>query len=135
MNNDPRQQDGSRRNTRASDGDDQEVYWKKEVDADPIHNRTKSTTNLFSSLFSSVFKPRDFAGIKAPVGRKCSKRATASLDLPDAILRKVQDEIKQSDVSKKRTRPDGQQLEAAFKIGDYIPQNRAELRQTLQVDL
>jgi hypothetical protein len=55
MNNDPRQQDGSRRNTRASDGDDQEVYWKKEVDADPYSSTADKVDSL--TYFLPCFLP------------------------------------------------------------------------------
>jgi hypothetical protein len=141
MSDDPRQQDGSRRNTRDIDGDDEKVIpvpGRKETD--PVHStpqqdKVDPPINLFSSLFSAVFKPRYSTRDKeqVPAGSNISKRQAASLDLPDAILRRVQDEIKQGDNKQEADESEtSKAAEAgpAFQIDDYIPQDRAELRET-----
>jgi hypothetical protein len=141
MSDDPRQQDGSRRNTRDSASDDEKVIpvpGRKETD--PVHStpqqdKVDPPINLFSSLFSAVFKPRYSTRDKeqVPAGSNISKRQAASLDLPDAILRRVQDEIKQGDNKQEADESEtSKAAEAgpAFNIDDYIPQDRAELKET-----
>jgi hypothetical protein len=144
MSNDPPKQDGVRRNAQKSDGDDQEetpIRGLKAKETDPIHTTPQQDKvdpiNLFSSLFSAVFKPRYSTRDKeqVPPGPNISTRQAASLDTAtNAILRRVQDEIKQGDNTQEETDESETSKAAeagpAFKIDDYIPQDRAELRET-----
>jgi hypothetical protein len=154
MSNNPPQQDGSRRHTRDGDGDDQEVRpipGRKGKDTDPKSTPLQDKVdpiNLFSSVFFSGmnnFMPRDSARDKdkKQAGSNISTRQ-ASVDIPASILRKVQDEIhqrkvqqdeaiKQRDGNKQETGDETETSKAAgpsFKIDDYIPQDRVELRET-----
>jgi hypothetical protein len=133
MSDDPPQKDGSRRNT-----DDQEAKTvpgrkAKETETDPTPQQV-DPINLFSSVFN--FNPRFSAREKeqVPVGSNLSTKQAASLDIPDSILRKVQDEIKQGDKQETDETETSKAAAAAagpaFNIDDYIPQDRAELRET-----
>jgi hypothetical protein len=147
MSDDPSQQDGSRRNTRDSNGHDQEavpILGGKETDpkSTPLQDKV-NPINLFSSVFFSGmnnFMPRDSSrrDDKEKVGSNISTRQ-AAVDIPASILRKVQDEIIQRKVQqdeaikRDETEDDSETSKAAgpaFKVDDYIPQDRAELRET-----
>jgi hypothetical protein len=126
MSDDPPQQDGSRRNTRDSGGDDQKAIpgpGRKETD----HPQHVDPINLFSSVFFSgmnKFKPRNSARDKEQVGSNPSTKQASLVDIP------VQEETKQND--KQETDETETPIAAgpAFRIDDYIPQDRAELRET-----
>jgi hypothetical protein len=140
MSNDPPKQDDSRRNTRASDGVDQgetPILGRKAKETDPSTPQEDRVNpiNLFSSLFSSVFKPGYSTRNKeqVPSEPNISTRQAASLDVPPSIVRKVQNEIKQGDNKQETDETEtSKAAEAgpAFRIDDYIPQDRADLRET-----
>lgn len=135
MSDDPPQQDGSRRNTRNSDGGDQEsirVPGRKVTDADPTPQQEKvNPINLFGMFFKPRYSAQDKEQI--PVGSNVSTRQAAALNIPESVIRKVQNEIEQGDKQKPdetETSKPAAEAAPAFRIDDYIPQDRAELRET-----
>lgn len=121
MTDDPPQHEKSGRNIKVIDGDDQEAIRNESLD-DPI--------NLFSSVFFSGmhnFNPRHSARDKEHELTPTKKQAP--LQEPNSNLGTVKDENKQDD-KQETDETESSKAGPSFNIDEYIPQDRAELRET-----